>query len=215
MAARAFHVGGLVENLVAERQGLVAAEDQPARLALFESTLHHFYDPVAALRNTAADLAEDGLVAVIEAAAPPVGSEWHDQNVDLMRRYSTIERPYTREQLHEVLAAAGFEHVAFYQPINGLYRQHSDELTPRTAEWATADHLNLCFAAQTEAALARIERGPAPMTDPPAGVRVVPLDNPSVTATVALVTSAAQPGSVLARALVKTAQSARITVEPG
>jgi DNA-binding transcriptional LysR family regulator len=50
---------------------------------------------------------------------------------------------------------------------------------------------------------------------PPAGVRVVPLDNPSVTATVALVTSAAEPGSVLARALVKTAQGARITGEPG
>lgn len=50
---------------------------------------------------------------------------------------------------------------------------------------------------------------------PPAGVRVVPLDNPSVTATVALVTSSAEPGSVLARALVKIAQNARITVEPG
>ncbi|WP_026256475.1 LysR family transcriptional regulator [Mycobacterium sp. 155] len=50
---------------------------------------------------------------------------------------------------------------------------------------------------------------------PPAEVRVVPLENPAVTATVALVTSAAEPGSVLARAVVKTAQNARITVEPG
>lgn len=40
---------------------------------------------------------------------------------------------------------------------------------------------------------------------PPEGVKVVPLDDPSVTATVALVTSASEPGSVLARALVKTA----------
>lgn len=45
---------------------------------------------------------------------------------------------------------------------------------------------------------------------PPAGVRVVPMDNPSVTATVALVTSAAEPGSVLARALVKTASEVPI-----
>ncbi len=50
---------------------------------------------------------------------------------------------------------------------------------------------------------------------PPAGVRVVELDDPSVTATVALVTNAAEPGSVLARALVEIAQNARITVEPG
>ncbi|MDR3664830.1 MAG: LysR family transcriptional regulator [Mycobacterium sp.] len=48
---------------------------------------------------------------------------------------------------------------------------------------------------------------------PAAGVRVVPLDNPSVTATVALVTNAAEPGSVLARALVETAQQTPITVE--
>ena len=46
---------------------------------------------------------------------------------------------------------------------------------------------------------------------PPDGVRVVPLDEPQVTATVALVTSAAEPGSVLARALVATAHRAPIS----
>jgi DNA-binding transcriptional LysR family regulator len=46
---------------------------------------------------------------------------------------------------------------------------------------------------------------------PPDGVRTVPLDDPQVTATVALVTSAAEPGSVLARALVATAHRAPIS----
>ncbi|MFC7448291.1 LysR family transcriptional regulator [Rhodococcus daqingensis] len=45
---------------------------------------------------------------------------------------------------------------------------------------------------------------------PPAGARVLRLDNPSVTARIALVTSAIEPGSVLARALVTTARRAGI-----
>ncbi|MFC0452312.1 LysR family transcriptional regulator [Rhodococcus jostii] len=45
---------------------------------------------------------------------------------------------------------------------------------------------------------------------PPAGARAVRLDNPSVTARIALVASAVEPGSVLTRALLTTARSARI-----
>jgi DNA-binding transcriptional LysR family regulator len=45
---------------------------------------------------------------------------------------------------------------------------------------------------------------------PPAGARVLRLENPSVTAVVALVTDAAEPGSVLARALTQTARQAGI-----
>ncbi|AXB41588.1 LysR family transcriptional regulator [Amycolatopsis albispora] len=45
----------------------------------------------------------------------------------------------------------------------------------------------------------------------PAGASVLRLADPAVTATVALVTSAAEPGSVLTRALVNTAQHTRIT----
>jgi DNA-binding transcriptional LysR family regulator len=45
---------------------------------------------------------------------------------------------------------------------------------------------------------------------PPAGTRLLQLDNPSVTASIGLVTDAAQPGSVLARALTQTARDAGI-----
>ncbi|MCU1351505.1 MAG: cap guanine-N2 methyltransferase family protein, partial [Acidimicrobiales bacterium] len=46
-----FHYELRVHDIEAEPLAL----ERPARLALFESTLHHFLDPVAALRNTAAD----------------------------------------------------------------------------------------------------------------------------------------------------------------
>ncbi|MFE7420286.1 LysR family transcriptional regulator [Rhodococcus sp. NPDC057529] len=45
---------------------------------------------------------------------------------------------------------------------------------------------------------------------PPAGARTLRLDGPSVTARIALVTSAVEPGSVLTRAVLTTAQNARI-----
>jgi DNA-binding transcriptional LysR family regulator len=48
---------------------------------------------------------------------------------------------------------------------------------------------------------------------PPAGVRVLPLDDPPITATVALVTSAAEPGSVLARALLQIVQISSIATD--
>ncbi|CAN5581543.1 hypothetical protein BH24ACT4_BH24ACT4_09990 [soil metagenome] len=127
-----------------------------ARLALFESTLHHFFNPVAALRNTAADLADDGIVAVIEAAAPPIGSEWDVQNVEIMDRYQTIERPYTRTQLIDMLELAGLPYVSFLRPVNGLFPQHVDGVSPLTWELTRADNINIFVASPTAAGIERL-----------------------------------------------------------
>ncbi|MGI8939065.1 MAG: class I SAM-dependent methyltransferase [Iamia sp.] len=127
-----------------------------ARLALFESTLHHFFNPVAALRNTAADLADDGIVAVIEAAAPPIGSEWDVQNVEIMDRYQTIERPYTRTQLIDMLELAGLPYVSFLRPVNGLFPQHVDGVNPLTWELTRADNINIFVASPTAAGIERL-----------------------------------------------------------
>lgn len=127
-----------------------------ARLALFESTLHHFFNPVAALRNTVADLADDGIVAVIEAAAPPKGSEWDLMNIEIMEKYDTIERPYTRAQLLDVLELAGLDHVTFLRPVNGLYPQTHDGLAPLRWELARADNINILVASPTAAGIERL-----------------------------------------------------------
>ena len=145
--------------------------DQPVDLALFESTLHHFFNPVAALRNTAADLADDGVLAVIEASAPPVGSIWHTQNVELMTRYHTIERPFTRDQLHEMLELAGFGFVEFYRPVNGLFRQHADDVNALTYELTHADNINIFIAGKTREAVARIAPQTQPLSEQHTGTR--------------------------------------------
>ena len=127
-----------------------------ARLALFESTLHHFFNPVAALRNTVADLADDGIVAVIEAAAPPKGSEWDLMNVEIMATYDTIERPYTRAQLLDMLELAGLPYVSFLRPVNGLYPQTHDGLAPLRWELTRADNINIFVASPTAAGIERL-----------------------------------------------------------
>lgn len=127
-----------------------------ARLALFESTLHHFHNPVAALRNTVADLADAGVVAVIEAAAPPKGSEWDRKNLEIMSTYGTIERPYTRAQLLDMLEIAGLRYVSFLRPVNGLYPQDVDGLAPLTWELTRADNINIFLASPTAAGIERL-----------------------------------------------------------
>lgn len=147
--------------------------ERKARLALFESTLHHFFNPVAALRNTVADLADDGIVAVIEAAAPPKGSKWDLENVEIMEAYDTIERPYTRSQLLDALDLAGLRYAAFMRPANGLFRQDVDGLTGLRWELERADNINIVVASPTAAGLERIGLDPSTVDDLRTGWAVV------------------------------------------
>lgn len=133
---------------------------EKAKLALFESTLHHFFNPVAALRHTVADLADDGVIAVIEAAAPPKGSEWDLENIEIMQTYATIERPYTRAQLLDILELAGLRYVTFLRPVNGLFAQTPDGLSPMLHELTRADNVNIFVAATTAAAIERLDLPP-------------------------------------------------------
>lgn len=131
--------------------------DYPARFALFESTLHHFHNPVAALRNTVADLAPAGVIAVIEAAAPPKGSEWDRKNAEIMATYHTIERPYTRSQLVDMLELAGLPYLTFLRPVNGLYPQTGDGLAPIVWDVTRSENINIVLASPTAAGLERLD----------------------------------------------------------
>jgi SAM-dependent methyltransferase len=130
--------------------------DTPYEFALFESTLHHFYDPVSALRNVAADLSEHGVIAIIEASAPARGTVWYENNLDLMRTYRTIERPYTRAQMLDLLALTGFEYCEFYSPINGLFTRTADEIEQVSLELTVATNHQLLIASRTREGIARI-----------------------------------------------------------
>jgi SAM-dependent methyltransferase len=132
------------------------ALERKARFALFESVLHHFLNPVAALRHVVADLADDGLVAVIEGAAPPKGSVWDRQNIELMERYGTIERPYTRAQLLDIFELAGLPYVSFVRPVNGAFAQEVDAISSLVTELSRADNINTLLASPTAAGIERV-----------------------------------------------------------
>jgi SAM-dependent methyltransferase len=132
-------------------------------LAYFESTLHHFFNPIAVLRNVAKTLKEDGVIAIVEGAAKPVDSEGYREFVKIMTSYQTIERPYSREQLIELLAITGFEHYRFYFPLCGLYEPGDadalHQLVSNGSGW------NIVIASRTAAGMTRLCRQGAQAVD--------------------------------------------------
>jgi SAM-dependent methyltransferase len=127
-------------------------------VAYFESTLHHFYNPVAVLRNVAQNLKEDGVIAILEGEAPPIDSEGHQKLTEVMAQYQTIERPYSREQLIELLAVTGFEYHRFYFPLCGLYEQTEETAETLRNLVSNGGGWNVVIASQTPAGLTRLTR---------------------------------------------------------
>ncbi len=123
--------------------------------AILESCLHHFVDPIAALENIRRGLAPDGVVLIIESENRRGAIK--DEYMRVMRETQTLERPYPRAQLLEILAHAGFPAVEFLGPINGFFPQSGQggyDLSQALAQ-ITAD-ANICLCATNEAALLRI-----------------------------------------------------------
>jgi SAM-dependent methyltransferase len=120
--------------------------------AVLESCLHHFYNPISALRHVANSLAEDGIVAILEgeARAGPIKEAYMAE----MERYATIERPYTRDQLKKVLAFAGLPAFEFLAPVN-IWRSRRD---PALIDYvnSAATGMNHCIAAKSRDALRRV-----------------------------------------------------------
>lgn len=132
------------------------AIETPATLAFFESVLHHFYNPIAVLRNVREMLEPDGLVAIIEAAAPAHDSHDDREARAIMDSYHTLERPFTRAELMTILRLAGLEHFEFFQPINGLFRQERSEARMVRAQIVADRSLNIVIASANRAALDRV-----------------------------------------------------------
>jgi SAM-dependent methyltransferase len=128
---------------------------RPVDAAILESCLHHFLDPVSALRNIREALAPNGIVLILEGECRtgPLKAEY----TDAMDRYHTIERPYTRNQLTRIMDLAGLPFHEFFCPVNGWYSPRAPETgaLPLAVE-AVSKTINKCVCAPTEASLKRI-----------------------------------------------------------
>lgn len=89
--------------------------------------LHHFEDEHAVLRNVSAMLENGGQLFVLEGESPHEGSDTEAELRGVMRQYETLESPFARDYLLQLLRDNGFAIVGDYVSINGLFdRETSD-----------------------------------------------------------------------------------------
>lgn len=122
---------------------------------VLESCLHHFLDPVTALRHLERVLARDGLVVLVEGEnrRGPIREEY----LAVMRDTHTLERPYPRELLREALRLAGLPAVEFCGATPGWVGARD----PRAPAWTqvladATEGMNLAVCARSPGALARV-----------------------------------------------------------
>ncbi|MBN1297482.1 class I SAM-dependent methyltransferase [bacterium] len=121
-------------------------DDKEFDCVLYMSALHHFFNPIAAIRNTASRLKKNGRLAIVEAAAPEPGSSYDETNQAIMQKYRTLERPYQRVHLEEILTISGFPYFRFYQPVNGLFTPGQSDLY-KNHSMIMASNWNIVIAA--------------------------------------------------------------------
>ncbi len=122
---------------------------------IIESCLHHFVNPIAAMRNVVKSLKEDGVVLIIEGEnrTGPI----HASYMDVMLETQTLERPYYRQHLIEILNRVGLPDVSFLTAIEGYVPEHD----PRRSYLAAyADEVlngrNTCICARNANAMKRV-----------------------------------------------------------
>lgn len=122
---------------------------------VLESCLHHFYDPVAALTHIAEGLAPGGVVLILEGEnrKGPIKDEYMQVMVDT----ATLERPYPRAILQEVLEHAGLSEVEFLGACPGYFSQ-SERLAAVFTEYLrdSTEGSNVCIAAREPEAIMRV-----------------------------------------------------------
>jgi glycosyltransferase involved in cell wall biosynthesis/SAM-dependent methyltransferase len=102
----------------------VALDDQFDGVICYDS-LHHFEDERAVIANLSALTAYGGTLFILEGDRPPAGSATEDELVEVMRRYGTLESPFSREYLRALLDEHGFAVVGDYVSVNGLFERDS------------------------------------------------------------------------------------------
>ena len=129
--------------------------DRPFDAIIFESSFHHFFNPIMALNNLSDTLVKDGLVVLIEGENRK--GKLKEEYVEIMNRYRTIERPYSRFELEQIMTIAGFTCFEFFASINGWYSPN-DPISAHLREYLIDDceGRNYCVCSRNEGALQRI-----------------------------------------------------------
>ena len=115
-------------------------------------SLHHFEDEREVFRHLAAMLDVGGLLFILEGHKPSAGSATEDELQDVMRKYGTLESPFSGEYLRTLLDEHGLRVVGDYVSVNGLFEREmleDDRLPLRSL--ATDYHYLTCIKVAADA----------------------------------------------------------------
>ncbi|HEV7798755.1 MAG TPA: methyltransferase domain-containing protein [Pyrinomonadaceae bacterium] len=115
-------------------------------------SLHHFENERTVFHNLAAMLDVGGLLFILEGHKPSAGSATEDELQDVMRRYGTLESPFSGDYLRALLNEHGLAVVGDYVSINGLFEREmlEDDRLPLHS-LATDYHYLTCIKVVAEA----------------------------------------------------------------
>jgi 2-polyprenyl-3-methyl-5-hydroxy-6-metoxy-1,4-benzoquinol methylase/glycosyltransferase involved in cell wall biosynthesis len=111
--------------LVHDAEGSPLAEEFDA-VVCYDS-LHHFEDERAVVSNLSAMTRYGGALFILEGDRPEEGSETEEELLEVMRRYETLESPFSREYLRALLDENGLRVVGDYVSVNGLFERDALE----------------------------------------------------------------------------------------
>jgi SAM-dependent methyltransferase/glycosyltransferase involved in cell wall biosynthesis len=115
-------------------------------------SLHHFEDERKVFRHLTAMLDVGGLLFILEGHKPSAGSATEDELQDVMRRYGTLESPFSGDYLRALLDEHGLAVVGDYVSINGLFEREmlEDDRLPLQS-LATDYHYLTCIKVARDA----------------------------------------------------------------
>jgi SAM-dependent methyltransferase len=102
--------------------------------AIFYDCLHHFTDPEATLKNIFQALKPGGKLYIQEGIKAAPGSELERILVAEMRRFGTLEKPFSPAELFDLLKHVGFVAVQSFEAINLIVKRQGKAITPRLAD---------------------------------------------------------------------------------
>jgi 2-polyprenyl-3-methyl-5-hydroxy-6-metoxy-1,4-benzoquinol methylase/glycosyltransferase involved in cell wall biosynthesis len=127
--------------LVHDAEGSPLAEEFDA-VVCYDS-LHHFEDERAVVRNLSAMTRHGGALFILEGDRPEEGSETEEELLEVMRRFETLESPFSRGYLRALLDEHGLAVVGDYVSVNGLFERDSLEQSRLRVEPPEVNYL-LC-----------------------------------------------------------------------
>ena len=111
--------------LVHDAEGSPLAEEFDAVICY--DSLHHFEDERAVVSNLSAMTRYGGALFILEGDRPEEGSETEEELLEVMRRYETLESPFSRAYLRALLDENGLRVVGDYVSVNGLFERDTLE----------------------------------------------------------------------------------------